>query len=167
VLHSQIGCRKEVDSRLLVVGVKLPIWLPALLLPITWAADVQMANASPFSISTLQDLSNDTKNASMRVVFEPFCRTLNIRESRRTPSPQLWECWASPPHLAKVGLRQRSNDYNATITITQNAIKTRVSNEMHHFICNLFSLNMMKVVENLEVDRNGCKWKQQMWYLKF
>jgi hypothetical protein len=37
--------------------------------PITWAADVQMANARPFSISTLQDLSNDTKNASMRVVL--------------------------------------------------------------------------------------------------
>jgi hypothetical protein len=38
--------------------------------------------------------------------FGPCCRTLNIRESQRTPSPQLWECWASPPHLAKVGLWQ-------------------------------------------------------------
>jgi hypothetical protein len=38
-------------------------------LPITWAADVQMANARPFSISTLQDLSNDTKNTSMRGVL--------------------------------------------------------------------------------------------------
>jgi hypothetical protein len=38
--------------------------------------------------------------------FGPCCGTQNIRESRRTPSPQLWECWASPPHLAKVGLRQ-------------------------------------------------------------
>ncbi len=37
--------------------------------------------------------------------FGPCCWTLNIQESRRTPSPQLWECWASPPHLAKVGLR--------------------------------------------------------------
>jgi len=38
-------------------------------LPITWAADVQMANARPFSISTLQDLSNDTKNTPMRGVL--------------------------------------------------------------------------------------------------
>jgi hypothetical protein len=37
--------------------------------------------------------------------FGPCCRTLNIRESRRTPNPQLWKCRASPPHLAKVGLR--------------------------------------------------------------
>jgi len=38
-------------------------------LPITWAADVRMANARPFSISTFQDLSNDTKNTSMRGVL--------------------------------------------------------------------------------------------------
>jgi hypothetical protein len=39
--------------------------------------------------------------------FGPCYRTLNIRESRRTPSPQLWECWASPPHLAKMGLQHQ------------------------------------------------------------
>jgi hypothetical protein len=48
------------------------VWLPALLLPITWVADVQMTNARPFSISTLQDLSNDTKNTQMRGVLGLF-----------------------------------------------------------------------------------------------
>jgi len=38
-------------------------------LPITWAADVQMTNARPFSISALQELSNDTKNISMQAVL--------------------------------------------------------------------------------------------------
>jgi len=55
--------------------------------------------------------------------FGPYCRTLNIQESRRTPSPQLWECWASPPHLAKVGLRQRfftiSTYYSYTIVFNK------------------------------------------------
>jgi hypothetical protein len=32
-------------------------------------ADVQMANAMPFSISTFQDLSNDIKNTPMRGVL--------------------------------------------------------------------------------------------------
>jgi hypothetical protein len=50
-------------------SVKLPVWLPALLLPITWATDVQMINARPFWTSMLQDLSNDTKNTSMRGVL--------------------------------------------------------------------------------------------------
>jgi len=58
VLNSQFGGREKVDSWLLV-----PFFC------LTWAADVQMANARPFSISTLQDLSNDTKNTSMRGVL--------------------------------------------------------------------------------------------------
>jgi hypothetical protein len=40
-------------------------------LPITWATDVQMPNARAFSMSTLQDLSNDTKNTPMRGVLGP------------------------------------------------------------------------------------------------
>jgi hypothetical protein len=52
--HSPFGGREEVYS---------------LLLPITWATDVQTANARPFLISTLQDLSNDTKNTPMRGVL--------------------------------------------------------------------------------------------------
>jgi hypothetical protein len=67
MLHTQIGCREEVDSQLLVVW--LPVWLLALRLPITWAADVQMANARPFSISKFQDLFNDIKNTSMQGVL--------------------------------------------------------------------------------------------------
>ncbi len=57
MLHSASGHQKEVDSRLLVVGT--------LLLPITWAKYVQMAHARPFQTSTLQDLSNETKNTQM------------------------------------------------------------------------------------------------------
>jgi hypothetical protein len=51
--------------------VKLPVWLPALLLPITWAADVQMTHARPSWTSTLQDLFNDSKNTSMQGVLTP------------------------------------------------------------------------------------------------
>jgi hypothetical protein len=63
--HAQIGCREGIDSRLLLVGSQTA----ALLLPITWAAEVRIANARAFSISTFQDLSNDTKNTPMRGVL--------------------------------------------------------------------------------------------------
>jgi hypothetical protein len=48
VSHSQsrVGNRSILDF--LWSGVKLPVWLPALLLPKTWATDVQMTNARPF-----------------------------------------------------------------------------------------------------------------------
>jgi hypothetical protein len=103
--HSQFGGREEVYSQLLWSGVKLSVWLPALLLPMTWATDVQMANARPFSIYASRPFQWHQEHLNARC-FGPCYRTLNIRESRRTPSPQLWECWDSPPHLAKVGLRQ-------------------------------------------------------------
>jgi len=67
--HSLCRRREKDDSRLLVVRVKLAVLLPALLLPITWAADVQMAHARPFQTSTLRDLSIDIKNTPMRGVL--------------------------------------------------------------------------------------------------
>jgi hypothetical protein len=106
VSHSQFGGRKKVDSRLLVVGS-------------------QTANLTT-GASFAHNLGCRCPNGQCEAIFDiyasrPFqwhqehlnsrcfglcCRTLDIRESRRTPNPQLWKCWASPPHLAKVGLRQ-------------------------------------------------------------
>jgi hypothetical protein len=56
--HSRFEYWEEVDTQLLVV-----------LFPITWAANVQMTNARAFWTSTLQDLSNDTKNTLMQGVL--------------------------------------------------------------------------------------------------
>jgi len=106
VSHSQFALREEVDSRLLVVGVKLPVWLPTLLLPITWAINVQIPNARAFSISTLQDLSNDTKNTTMRGVLGLAVELWTFESPRRFQILTFSKCWASPPHLAKLGLRQ-------------------------------------------------------------
>jgi hypothetical protein len=69
VSHSQFGGREEAIPNFLWSGVKLAVWLSALLLPITWVTYVQMAKTRPFSLSTLQELSNDTKNTSMRGVL--------------------------------------------------------------------------------------------------
>jgi hypothetical protein len=69
VSHSRSARQEQVDSRLLVVGSQTASLTPGLLLPITWAADVQMTNARPFWTSTLRDLSNDTKNTPRRGVL--------------------------------------------------------------------------------------------------
>jgi hypothetical protein len=104
--HAQIGCREEVDSWLLVVGS-------------------QTANLTPgpsFAHNLGYRCPNDQCEAIFDIYvsrpfqwhqehpdascFAPCCRALNIRESRRTPTPNFSKCWASPPHLAKVGLWQ-------------------------------------------------------------
>ncbi len=104
--HAQIGRWEEVDSRLLVVGSQTGSWLPALLLPITWVADVRIANARAFSISTFQNLFNDTKNTPMQGVLPLAVELWTFGSPGRLPTSNFSKCWASPPHLTKVGLRQ-------------------------------------------------------------
>jgi len=87
--YSPFGGREEVDSRLLVVGS-------------------QIASLTPDS-SFAHNLGDKCPNGQCEAIFDiydsrpfqwhqehlnarcfgPCCRTLNIRESRRTPSPQL------------------------------------------------------------------------------
>ncbi len=106
VSQSQIGCREEVDSRLLVVGSQIASLTPGPSFAHNLGCRCPNGQCEAiFDIYASRTFQwhQERLNASS---FGPCCRTLNIRESRRTPSPQLWECWASPPHLAKVGLRQ-------------------------------------------------------------
>jgi hypothetical protein len=106
VSHSQFRLREEVDSRLLVVGSQIASLTPG---P-SFAHN--LGDRCPndqfeaiFDIYASRPFQWHQEHLNARC-FGPCCRTLNIRESRRTPSPQFWECWDSPLHLAKVGLRQ-------------------------------------------------------------
>jgi len=69
ISHFQFRGQKEVDSWLLVVGSQIANLTLGPSFAHNLGADVQMTNARPFSISTLQGLSNDTKNTSMRSVL--------------------------------------------------------------------------------------------------
>jgi hypothetical protein len=117
MLHSQFGGREEVDSRLLVVESQT-----ASLTPGPFFAH-NLGDRSPngqfeaiFDIYDSRPFQWHQEHLNARC-FKPFCRALNIRESRRTPNPQLWKCWASPPHLAKVGLWQPTYNYLGNICI--------------------------------------------------
>jgi hypothetical protein len=104
--HSQFGRREEVDSRLLVVKNQIASLTPgpsfAHNLGCRCSNDQCKAIFDIYASRTFQ-WHQEHRNARC---FGPCCRTLNIRESQGTPNPQLWECWASPPHFPKVGLRQ-------------------------------------------------------------
>jgi hypothetical protein len=97
VSHFQFGGREEVDSRLLVVG-------PSFAHNLGYRCSNDQCE-SIFYIYASRPFQWHQEHLNERC-FGPCCRALNLRESRRTPNPQLWKCWASPPHLAKVGLRQ-------------------------------------------------------------
>jgi hypothetical protein len=98
VLHFQLGGREEVDSRLLVVGSQTASLTPdpSIAHNLGYTCPNGQCKAI-FDIYTSRPFQWHQEHLNVRC-FGPCCRTLNIRESLRTPSPQLWECWASPPH---------------------------------------------------------------------
>jgi hypothetical protein len=110
--HSPFGGQEEVDSRFLVVGSQTA----SLTLGLSFAHNLgnRCSNGqceAIFDVYASRPFQWHQKHLNARC-FGPCCRTLNIRESRKTPSPQLWECWDSPLHLAKVGLRQLPTIYS-------------------------------------------------------
>ncbi len=107
VSHFQFGGRKKVDSRLLVVKSQTANLTPGPSFAHNLGYRCPNGECEAiFNIYASRPFQWHQEHFNARC-FGPCCRTLNIRESQRTPSPQLWECWASPPHLAKVGLRQQ------------------------------------------------------------
>jgi hypothetical protein len=101
VLHSPNTRRKRVDSRLLVVGSQTASLTPgpSFAHNLGWRCPNDQCEAI-FDIYSSRNFQWNQEHPNARC-FGPCCWTLNIRESRRTPSSQLWECWASPPHLAQ------------------------------------------------------------------
>jgi hypothetical protein len=111
ILHSQFGGREEVDLRLLMVGSQTANLTPSPSFAHNLGCRCPNGQCEAiFDIYASRTFQWNQEHLNARC-FGPFCRALNIRESRRTPSPQLWKCWASPPHLAKVGLRHYAMIY--------------------------------------------------------
>ncbi len=108
--HTRIRCREKVDSRLLVVGSQTAGLTPGPSFAHNLGYRCPNGQSKPFSISTFQDLSNDTKYTPNARCFGPCYRALNIRESRRTPNPNFSKCWDSPPTLgqSRVATKKKS-----------------------------------------------------------
>jgi len=101
----QFGHREEIDSRLLVVENQTTSLTPGPSFAHNLGCRCPNDQCEAiFDIYASRPFQWHQEHPNARC-FGPCCRTLNIRESQRTPNPQLWECWASPPHFAKVGLR--------------------------------------------------------------
>jgi hypothetical protein len=105
VLHSQNARREQVDSWLLVVRsqtISLTLG-PSFAHNLGCRCPNDQCEAT-LDIYTSRPFQWHQEHPKARC-FGPCCRALNIRESRRTPTPDFSKCWASPPHLAKVGVR--------------------------------------------------------------
>jgi len=70
------------------LGVKLPIWFPALLLTITCVLGVQMGHANPFHTSTFQEFFNDIWNNLIQWVWplQLFSENLGVHWDSKSQS---------------------------------------------------------------------------------
>ncbi len=105
VLHSQFGGRKEVYSRLLMIGSQTGSLTPGPSFAHNLGCRCPNDQCEAiFDIYASRPFQWHQEHPNARR-FGLCCRTLNIRESRRTPNPQLWEWEFHPPTSPKVGLR--------------------------------------------------------------
>jgi hypothetical protein len=103
ILHSPSACRERVDSRLLVVGNQTASLTPgpSFAHNLGWKCPNDQCKAI-LDIYTSRPFQGHQEHPNARW-FSSCCRALKIRESRRTPSPQLWECEFHPHTWPKWG----------------------------------------------------------------
>ncbi len=127
MLHSRFRCWKKVDSRLLVVGSQTASLTPSPSFAhnLGYGCPNDQCEAI-FDIYTSRPFQGHQEHPKARC-FSPFCRTLKFQESRRTPSPQLWECEFHPHTWPKWGcdnwpnLKDDAKEYVKTcLTCRQN-----------------------------------------------
>jgi len=105
--YSQFGGWEEVNSRLLVVGSQAASLTPGPSFAHNLGCKCPNDQCEAiFDIYASRPFQCHQEHLNARC-FGPCCRTLNIRESRRTPNPQLWEWEFHPPTSPKVGLQQK------------------------------------------------------------
>ncbi len=102
--HAQIGCQDGIDSQLLVVGSQIASLTPG---P-SFAHNLgcrcpNCLYEGIFDIYVSRPFQRHQEHPNARC-FAPCCRALNIRESLRTPNPQLFQVLGFTPTLGQSGV---------------------------------------------------------------
>jgi len=104
VSHSQFGRREEVDSRLLVVGSQIDNLTPGPSFADNLGCRCPNGQCEAiFDIYVSRPFQWHQEHLNTRC-FWPCCRTLNIRESQRTPNLQLFQVLGFTPTLGQSGV---------------------------------------------------------------
>jgi hypothetical protein len=101
VSHSRIGHREDIDSWLLVVGNQTASLTPGPSFAQNLGCRCPNCQCEGiFDIYVSRPFQRHQEHPNARC-FSPCCRALNIRESRRTPNPQLFQVLGFTPTLGQ------------------------------------------------------------------
>jgi hypothetical protein len=104
VSHSQIGHQQRVDSQLLVVGSQTASLTPGPSFAHNLGDRCPNAQCEGIlGIYASRPFQWHEEHPNARC-FGSCCRALNVRESRRTPNPQLFQVLGFTPTLGQVGV---------------------------------------------------------------
>ncbi len=102
--HAQIGCREGIDSRRLVVGSQTAILTPGSSFAHNLGYRCSNCQCEGiFVIYVSRPFQRHQEHPNARC-FGPCYRALNIRDSRRTPNPQLFQVLGFTPTLGQSGV---------------------------------------------------------------
>jgi hypothetical protein len=119
--HFQFGGREEVDSRLLVVRSQIASLTPGPSFAHNLGDICPNGQCEAiFDIYASRPSQRHQEHINARC-FGPRCRTLNIRESRRTPNPHFFQVLGFTPTLGQ----------SRVVTIVGDALRT-THNFLHH-----------------------------------
>ncbi len=100
--------------------------------------------------------------------FAPCCWALNIRESRRTPTPDFSKCWASPPHLAKVGVRHIINPSKLVVNVALRFSKTMLDLILNYnyiiITWNMLTTKVFLVMSSRPQCLRLCAWNMHHYW---
>jgi hypothetical protein len=137
ISHSPSARREQVDSRLLVVGSQTVSLTPgpSFAHNLSYRCPNDQCEAI-LNIYASRPFQRHQEHLNARC-FGPCCWTLKIRESPRTPSPQLWECEFHPHTWPKWGC-----DNLGMVFQRNRDIKSIKSSQTKHLIRTLKRFNM-------------------------
>jgi len=167
MLHAQIGCREGIYSRLLVVRSQIASLTPGPSFAHNLGFRCPNCQCEGiFDIYVSRPFQRHQEHPNERC-FAPCCRTLNIRESRRTPNPQLFQVLGFTPTLGQSGVATQPRS-NGNIHVDSLAISSKnmvILNDLHDIKSNP-NLLLMCPLHKLKKSYDCTKKFQLEWVAK-
>ncbi len=159
VSHSQFGLREEVDSRLLVVGSQIASLTPGPSFAHNLGDRCPNAQCEAiFDIYASRPFQWHQEHLNARC-FGPCCRALNIRESRRTSNPELFQVLGFTPTLGQVRVATSMQPHITPCKVTYKYTKTNTHvftyRERHCYQCLLMS-HELRAKPKVQGKRKKC-----------
>jgi hypothetical protein len=162
ISHAQIGCREGIDSQLLVVGSQTASLTPGPSFAYNLGCRCPNCQCEGiFDIYVSRPFQRHQEHPNARC-FAPCCRALNLRESRRTPNPQLFQVLGFTPTLGQSGVatiyvKNKGSNLDTLINALKSIVLCSPLQLLIPFVRSCFGHAMSKATQYATSDAKICQ----------